>query len=150
MSDIPERFWAKVDKTGDCWIWQGSCRQDGYGQFAVRKPRRTVKAHRFAWELAHGPISEGLAVCHSCDNPPCVNVAHLFLGTTGDNVRDSHAKGRAAVGDRMPTAKLTPLLVRTIRAQRLSGMTHQAIADCAGVSRQLITHVLSGHRWRHV
>lgn len=92
------RFWSHVDKTGDCWLWTASVFKDryGYGKFnaASEKPTRVVYAHRFSWELANGPIPDGLWVLHHCDNPPCVRPDHLFLGTQSANVADMHSKGR--------------------------------------------------------
>ena len=87
-----ERFWAKVDKTESCWLWRASLSQDGYGQFKLHGTMR--RSHRVAWELVYGVVPNGLFVLHSCDNPPCVNPGHLFLGTNTDNMRDCAAKGR--------------------------------------------------------
>lgn len=89
-----DRFWNKVDRSGDCWTWQGSRDRKGYGRVSVNQ--RPVLAHRFSWTLSHGPIPDGLCVLHKCDNPPCVNPEHLFLGTIADNNRDMVAKGRHA------------------------------------------------------
>lgn len=85
-----QRFWAKVDKTETCWLWTGSGRR--YGHLNVDS--KLVRAHRFAWALANGPIPEGLNICHSCDRGFCVNPDHLFLGTQKENVQDMHDKGR--------------------------------------------------------
>ena len=96
-----ERFWAKVDRSGGpdaCWIWTGGRKGRGYGEFY--KDHRLLGAHRVAWELAIGPIPNGLDCLHSCDNPPCCNPAHLFLGTQADNNADMVAKGRDARGDK--------------------------------------------------
>src|SRR5690349_13982377 len=75
-----------------CIEWDGTRHVKGYGQITIRG--RTVRAHRLAWEKANGPIPEGMMVCHKCDNPPCINPEHLFLGTSKDNAQDSIIKGR--------------------------------------------------------
>ena len=91
---VAPRFWSKVLKTDGCWIWIGA-RRNGYGRFGGSPYRY---AHRVAWELAHGPLeSTAVKVCHHCDNPLCVRLDHLFIGSQADNVRDRAAKGRTAV-----------------------------------------------------
>lgn len=95
-------FWAKVETRGadECWHWTESTSDDGYG--FVRKDRKTKRAHRVAWELTNGDIPDGMKVLHKCDNPPCCNPNHLFLGTDQDNSDDKMKKGRfiRLVGDR--------------------------------------------------
>lgn len=95
LTRIEARFWGKVERQSAdvCWIWRGTLVRGGYGQFSVR-PGQRCAAHRFAWELSNGAIPDGLFACHRCDNPPCVNPAHLFLGTPKDNMQDKVAKGR--------------------------------------------------------
>lgn len=94
--DPAERFWAKVDKSGDCWVWTAAKHDFGYGVFQLgRGPSEGLRrAHVLSWLWSNGPIPDGLVVCHRCDNPPCVRPDHLFLGTLGDNTRDMVAKGR--------------------------------------------------------
>ena len=93
-----ERFWSKVDRSGDgCWEWQPKSRSSfGYGVMRIGgTPGRLVGAHRLAWQYTYGPIPEGLCVLHGCDNPPCCNPAHLHLGTKADNMREKVERGRA-------------------------------------------------------
>ena len=93
-----ERFWAKVDKSGDCWLWTASKTKEGYGYFRFDGAMR--KAHRMSWLLTNGEIPEGMLVCHTCDNPSCVNPKHLWLGTNRDNMDDMNAKGRHVFAQR--------------------------------------------------
>lgn len=98
--DPVERFWEHVDRRGpdECWPWLGKGNGDGYGRIGIGsradKSGRDIAAHRFAWELEYGPIPAGMNVCHRCDNPPCTNPWHLFLGTQTDNLADMVSKGR--------------------------------------------------------
>lgn len=86
------RFWAKVDRSGDCWLWTASTK-NGYGQFNINQ--RILYAHRLAYEFFFGPIPERMEVCHRCDNHACVNPLHFFLGTHKQNMHDMWHKGRA-------------------------------------------------------
>lgn len=151
---MEERFWSKVDRAGDgeCWCWNGT-KISGYGIVVlwIDKKRKHKRAHRLSYELNIGPIPEGMEVCHRCDNPPCVNPAHLFLGTHGDNVRDMHRKGRwnpgNRNGERNGRAKLTAANVKSIRRLREKGWTQQRIADKFGVSQPLVGLILRGKVW---
>jgi hypothetical protein len=95
-ADTQTRFWAFVKKgtPEECWEWTGYRHEEGYGVFTVNSKQK--KAHRLTWEFVFSPIPDGLEVCHKCDNPPCCNPSHLFLGTHVDNISDMINKGRAS------------------------------------------------------
>jgi hypothetical protein len=107
-------FWLQVKKTRGCWLWTGTRHRQGYGLLTVGG--RPLKAHRASFMLANGHMLTDMRVLHTCDNPPCVNPAHLRLGTQADNVADMVAKGR----HRAPTwmrGQLNPMS-RTRKALR--------------------------------
>jgi len=91
LMPVEERFWGKVDKSKECWLWLGAT-TEGYGQFGIG--RKNVHAHRFAYEVTYGKIPEGLFILHKCDNPSCVRPDHLFCGTNQENMQDAYDKGR--------------------------------------------------------
>lgn len=152
VEDIVVRFWQKVDRSGDCWIWTAYRQRAGYGQLTVN--RRHWLAHRFAWLLCNGAIPMALDVLHRCDNPPCVRPDHLFLGTHSDNMKDCVAKGRhrnsPSRGEANHKAKLTVQAVRSIRERRDAGETMRSLARAYGVTRQNIRFITSGVTWKEV
>lgn len=114
---LEERFWPKVDVRGldDCWEWRGS--KDGCGYGMIKADKVTRRAHRVSWRLHNGPIPKGMQVLHHCDNPGCMNPAHLFLGSNMDNVQDKVQKGRQARGNKLVSnSKLTIRQVREIKS----------------------------------
>lgn len=145
-------FWERVDKRGpdECWEWRGG-RLDpkGYGGFYRRDIRKPVRAHRFSYELAHGPIPDGLFVCHRCDNPPCVNPAHLFSGTTDQNMADMVAKGRQVRAENVNTAILTAEQAKAIRLRYAAGETnHWRLGREYGVTGAAIRLIVTGVNWK--
>lgn len=156
------RFWARVDKSGDCWIWTGYLMPKGYGSLYLGykpvegKKRRAypigITAHRFSYILHYGEIPPGMSVCHKCDNRACVRPDHLWLGTNGDNVRDMYAKGRGGYhgipGELHPSAKLTEQQVYAIRARHRQLVNE--LAEEHHVTKQLIRLILAGKAWKHI
>jgi hypothetical protein len=155
MRLLPERFWEKVPLGDGCREWADARNRKGYG-VANLPGQRTAPAHRVAWELANGrPVPAGLCVCHTCDNPPCCNPAHLFLGTRADNNADMYAKGRGGhgwvPGEKCGTARLTAAQVSEIRHRYASGgLSHRALAREYGVHYRQIGRIVRGLSWKHL
>ena len=136
-----ERFWEKVDKSGDCWIWIAGKRA-GYGLFF--KDGRQQNANRVALMYAGVDVPDNADVLHGCDNPSCVNPDHLRVGCPTENMRDAvkrerHTPCRLSMGD-----------IPEIRAMLNNGDTHMSIAKKYGVHRQTISNVASGKTWGYV
>jgi len=160
--DDAERFWSKVNKTGECWEW-GAGLNTGYGKFKLYG--KMVSSHRLSYVIHH-PLSIDLwehreiLVCHKCDNRLCVNPAHLFLGSCADNVRDCIEKGRRFVGDRNSEkikgedngrVILTETQVREIRNKYANGgITQQQLALEYGVERTTIGSIIRRRTWHHI
>ena len=146
------RFWAKVRKSPQCWEWQAVKSSSGHGMFWLDGKMRL--AHRVSWEMSKSAIPPGLCVLHRCDNPPCVNPAHLFLGTVGDNNADRASKGRTRNGGRQGVknqmAKLNPRKVRQIRNHLARGTPQRAIAKLFGVRQGVVCGINLRKYWGHV
>lgn len=153
---IIERFWEKVARAApnECWEWSGCRSPKNYGLMSVGSKtdgsRHTRFAHRISYELHYGPIPAGMSVCHKCDNPPCVNPAHLFLGSHQVNMHDMTQKGRATKGNKNPQARLTADQVRAIRAQAEDGDTHAEIAARFSINRSTVSMIVNRKRWGHI
>lgn len=146
-------FWEKVGVAGEdeCWLWLASVfKDDGYGQFQLGA--RPHGAHRVAWFLMNGEIPDGMQVLHKCDNPPCCNPNHLFLGTPLANMQDKNAKGRGVYlkGGDTYNARLRADDVRDMRERRKQGEQLKSIAERHGVSFQHVSDIVHRRRWAHV
>jgi len=141
---VSVRFWSKVERTDTCWVWRGAKSGPGYG--AMRISGRRVGTHRLSYELFVGPIPAGMHVCHTCDNPPCCNPAHLFLGSAADNQHDKARKGRAAARSRNGAAKLTDAQFDEVIERVAAGERQSHVARDFGVTPQAVCQFLKRHR----
>jgi hypothetical protein len=138
-----DRFSQLNEETG-CIEFTGTTPGPGYGMMKV--DGRPKGAHRVAWELANGPVPPGKQILHRCDNPPCVNPNHLFVGTHADNMRDKVSKGRqrgAARGEANHNAKISDVDVDAIRA---SSVLQKDVAAEYGISQSMVSRIRCGNR----
>ena len=147
-----ERFWRFVHKPldlNDCWTWTGYISKDGYGSFTPSKI--PIRAHRFMYQLTHGVIPPGMLICHTCDNPICVNDAHLFLGSNSDNMKDAASKGRldGKKGSDNPLAKLAEKQVLKIRSLK-GTLTTRQIAKIFDISHSHVLNIQNRKAWTHI
>lgn len=145
-----------IDRSGsdDCWEWAGATDADGYGTLVLRRDDKLVlrKAHRTAYEHFVGDIPDGMYVLHTCDNPPCCNPKHLFVGTNDDNMQDKTRKQRQSRGETSGHARLTEsqmVAIRSLPATR-SRKTINDLACRYNVSYFCIWDVVRGRSWRHL
>jgi hypothetical protein len=151
-----EYFWERVDQSPHpkgCWIWTGSKRGNGqerYGVINVGKHR--PGAHRFSWTLHNGPIPKGFDILHDCDNPRCVNPAHLCAGTHQQNMseRDYRGRGFKPLGELSPLHTLTADQVRVIKMRIRDGLSDKEIAVDYPVSHFAIREIRAGRNWKHI
>lgn len=153
MSEVEKaRFFAKVGEPNSrgCMEWKAARNSKGYGQFGVQG--RMFVATRLMYSIMKGEVPPEILVCHTCDNPICVNPDHLFLGTPKDNQADKSAKGRCAPqkGSRNNHARLIESDVREIRLLRDSGMQVADIASRFNVHQTTISKIITRATWLHI
>jgi hypothetical protein len=167
--ELGEKFWSRVNKTDTCWVWTAG-KSNKYGDYYFNG--KHFRVHRLVWESIHGPIPEKMVICHKCDNPPCCNPDHLFMGTQKDNVQDALKKGKynytanknphlrnrvysgtienACCGERSPLAKLKESDVRIIRELAAQGHSSWVLAKRYNVDPSAIRQVVKRQTWKHV
>lgn len=143
-----ERFWSEVDRRGptECWEWRRDRGSYEYG-YTPLSPYNRFLVHRVAYMLGHGRDPGEFLVCHKCDNTRCCNPTHLFLGTDADNLADMRAKGRGAIGERSPRAKLMEKQVLEILN---SDELPRVLAERYGVGAATIRAIRRGEIWKHI
>jgi hypothetical protein len=147
-----ERFGAKYEPepNSGCWIWTARIQPNGYGQATLPGGHgSSTGAHRVSWLLHRGLIPVGLCVLHRCDNKPCVNPAHLYIGTLKQNSNDRDERGRANTcrGERHGQSKLTSEDVVAIRRRHAAGEFQRVIADDYGICQSEVSSVVCGRLW---
>ena len=142
------RYGWDITEAG-CHEWRGQRTSAGYGVLSVAG-RKSEYMHRIMYRMHHGEIPDGHSICHSCDNPPCSNPSHLFLGAHVENMRDSVGKRRHAYGERNGHAKLTADQVREIRALCAAGMSQAEAGARYGVTQSCVWGIMSGKSWKLV
>lgn len=140
----------KMDETTGCWVWTGACVDKGYGEIKIPKTRKQIAAHRLSYLIYCGPIPAGKCVLHKCDNPPCVNPVHLFVGTKLDNALDMVNKMRHCYGERQGSHKLTEKEVMDIHWLMKLGVKQKAISQMFKIGEMAISRIKHGQRWKHV
>lgn len=139
-----------VKSSNGCHNFEGRKDSDGYGQ--IKDKGKPVSVHRWIWEQAHGPITDGRHVLHSCDNRSCVNLAHLHIGSHADNMREKAARGRSdnvprGAAHTRPMAKITEKEAREIKALLARGYRQSDIARDYRVSRSMVNDIAQGKTW---
>ena len=146
---LKEKFEKKVIRQEGCWDWRGCKINGGYGSIRIGYPK--FYAHRISWMIHYGEIPNGLCVLHKCDNPPCTNPDHLFLGTIKDNNLDAISKNRHQTlgksGEKNHMSKLTKKQVLCIRDMVSSGAKHKDVAERYGISRSHVSTIVQHTCW---
>ena len=136
-----ERFWSHVDKTNECWLWTGCSISKGYGHFW--RGKTSEKSHRVSYILSNGSIPKGMFICHTCDNPPCVNPEHLYAGTCSQNSIDMVSRNRS----KSQKLKVSDIPVIISLNDTLN---YREISEIYGVNPITIGDIFRGETWSHV
>lgn len=149
-----DRFRSYIQWTPSCWLWTGQ-KRNGYGEFRLIPTRQGIRelAHRISYAIHSGPIPKGMFVCHKCDNPPCVNPDHLFLGTSKDDNQDRHRKGgyvNQPQGENHFNVFLTEAQVRAIHDRYVPNKNSPELAAEFGIDKRYVWLIGTERRWKHL
>jgi len=147
--DWADRFLQHVDDSGECWIWTGALNR-GYGWMGIEGTQ--MQTHRISYLLHYGDLPSGTVICHHCDNPPCVNPAHLYAGSRASNVADMVTRGRLINlrGEEHGKARLTADQVRSIRSSYADGSATQVeLSATYGINQSHISRIIRRKAWNH-
>jgi hypothetical protein len=147
LEKLPSLANRIVDIHG-CWVWVGKLERSGYGRIFI--DGKNVLAHRFVYGEFKEPVPDDMCLCHHCDNPPCTNPEHMFVGTRTDNNNDMVAKGRTTHGERAYHGKLTAIQAVEIRKKRENGATVCDLSKEYGIATQNIYLLLQRKTWARV
>jgi len=152
---LEERFWEKVDKSGNCWVWMAGKNKAGYG--VIYKDGQMRLAHRISWMFENGEIPKGFLIRHKCDNPSCIRPTHLVIGTHSDNMRDMAIRNRASrngkylIGEKNGFTDLIASDVLEIRTKYANeNCTQRELAKQFSVSQSTIGNIVHRRTWKHV
>jgi hypothetical protein len=145
---LKDRFWLKVEKLDDCWIWKGNLSRQGYG--TIKDNKKSVAAHRVSWRLHNGDIPDGMIIMHKCDNPLCVRPDHLELGTKQDNMLDMKRKGRNTFNSRHGGSLLTDDQVLELRKRYYAGESVHILSKDYNIVIRSVYPIISGQNYKHL
>jgi len=149
--DAKNKLLSHIDiKDNGCWEWNRAKHRQGYGHFPYK--RKLMLAHRASWIIFNGKLDNDICVCHRCDNPPCVNPNHLFLGTTKENIHDCIKKGKftRCIGSDKPNTNLDDITVKEIIRMRKDGCKYVEIQRITGATKGQIQAILHNRTWKHI
>lgn len=148
--DSKQKFWLKTDKQSDdaCWIFLGATDKDGYGQFWDGDIQLMTRAHQFSAKIHLGDCPKGMCVCHTCDNPSCVNPNHLFYGSALDNQKDKMTKNRQTKGESQGHSKLTNNQIEQIRAR--ANENYKVLCKEFNLVPSTIYRIWHNQSWKHI